>query len=821
MKLFPQSPKKLLIWLALISLLLACNLLSSTPDPTPVPVDTPAAPSPYPLSPTTEPATPQTNETPETPPTAPPETAEPPTTGGPAVLPAAIYFLDTNNQIMRLAADGLTLTQITQEPQPIDDFDVSPTGSTLVYVSDNSLIETDANGGSRLVKVAGNPLDPNNPDLAITQRITNPRYSPDGSQIAFGLNGVNLIPTGSATDYQAAVPSDPYPDLNDPNGISEGPIRFFTSGEWSPDGTKLAVYFSYFPEGGGIAIKNLADGTLTDLANLSPNIACCDWQWTADSSAGYVASNLLAYGSPGLARFDVASGQGIVLVAGLPPDGTDPSPDNPIRLFQSALPTADGSILSFIDESQGFDQFNGPSVYTMYRISPDGSALTPLRTDSYPLSEVLWADDGSGALIVDTQYYQQYPPTGPLRWLPADGSPPLGLPASGSHARWGGPAVAVAPTGSPTEADFASLETQALSDFGFQFSDTGINDLYYGRFNLGDGRSLWFVHTVGLRDFENQNHAVGLYAFEGGSWQQLAVYIFPGFDDTAGIPGPDYMNVGSVQQVFIEPTNGWLSVEGGIGAHGGTIHVLRFDGQSLTLEAENSNGSPGAGLIQDINGDGRQEVLLNLTDYYIFAYAAGVRLINYNILRWDGSALVPVTLTRLENTTTATDLNNQAISLTEAELWKDAREIINQARSQEPDNETIGWNAAVINTIANARENANSSYPIMDNVFFGDYDRVIDMIRGYTPADIFNLQSPLIVGTSAEGSESFMAQQIQEFTTSALTLKPDLAAAHFLRGWAAYLLNPNDPAALAEVQQAATLAPNEALYADSAAFLQQ
>jgi hypothetical protein len=294
----------------------------------------------------------------------------------------------------------------------------------------------------------------------------------------------------------------------------------------------------------------------------------------------------------------------------------------------------------------------------------------------------------------------------------------------------------------------------------------------------------------------------------------------PGFDEAEAIPGPDYTNVGSVQQVFIEPTNGWLSVEGGIGAHGGTMHILRFDGQSLTLEAQNSNGSPIAGRIEDINGDGLQEILLDLSDFYIFSYAAGVRLINYDILHWDGSSLVPTPLTRLENTTTAAELNNQAINLTEAELWKDARMVINEAKSQAPDNAMISWNAAVINTVANARENANSSFPIMDRVFFGDYDRVIDILDNYSPAEIFSLESPIIVGTSAEGSEELMAQHIHDFTTLALTLKPDLASAHFLRGWAAYLLNPNDPAALAAVQQAAVLAPDEALYADAAAFLQ-
>jgi tetratricopeptide (TPR) repeat protein len=814
------SKNKKYIWLFLLPLILACNLVTDSPEPTPL-VETPQvviSPSSMPpptLSPTTESEAPPATEV-----TPVPETANPQTTV-PAVLPASLYFLNTNNQIMRLAADGLTLTQITNEAEDVTDFDVSPEIGRIVYVSGNNLIETDLNGDNRILKVLGEPLNPDIPDDFITIRISSPRYSPEGSRISFGLNGLNIIPSGPETDYEVVVPSDPYPDFNNNPGPSEGnPIRFFTSGEWSPDGTKLAVSFTYFPEGGGLAIKNLDDGSLIDLNNSIPGLTCCNWTWTADSSTGYIASNLLAYGSPGLVRFDAATGQGTTIVRGLPPEGIEPGPENPIRLFTSAYPTADGSILSFVDAANTFDEFVGPSVYTMHRISLDGSTITPIRTDSHPIWEALWAKDGSGAIIVDTQFDQRYPPTGPLRWLPTDGGPILELPAHGSQLRWGKTAPVTTPENDPTANDFANLKSLYLSDFRIELSEVGISDLYYSRFNLGDGRSLWYMHTLGLRDFSNQNHSLGIYAFESGAWQQLAAYNFPGFDNPDEVTGPDILNIGAVKQTFIEPTNGWLVVDGNIGVHGGTYHVFRFDGQSLTLEAANANGNPGAGRIEDINGDDQQEVLLDLTSFYVFAYAAGVRIIEYEILKWDGSDLVKVELTRLDNTNQAAEVNNQAIDLAQAELWKDARMIINEAVHQEPDNEIIRWNEAVIETIADARENARSSYPLMDWVFFGDYEAVLNNMRTYAPSEIFSRQSPLIVGTSAEGSEASMAETIQTFTSSALALRPDMASAYFLRGWAIYLRDQNVPAALADVQKAAELAPDDPLFASALAYLQ-
>jgi hypothetical protein len=186
-----------------------------------------------PPDPATEVATavPETNQTPEAEATPAPPTAEP-EPGGPAVLPAALYFLNTHNQIVRLAADGLTLTQITNEPQPVTDFDVSPVNGRLIYVSGNNLIESAADGSNPFVKITGETFNPDEPGASITKAITSPRYSPDGSQIAFGLNGVNLIASGEATDYQVVVPSDPYPDPNNPPPNSEQPIRFLTSGQW-------------------------------------------------------------------------------------------------------------------------------------------------------------------------------------------------------------------------------------------------------------------------------------------------------------------------------------------------------------------------------------------------------------------------------------------------------------------------------------------------------------------------------------------------------------------------------------------------------------
>ena len=99
---------------------------------------------------------------------------------------------------------------------------------------------------------------------------------------------------------------------------------------------------------------------------------------------------------------------------------------------------------------------------------------------------------------------------------------------------------------------------------------------------------------------------------------------------------------GSVLQVFIEPEHIWLHLEGGVGAHSGVFNLLSFDGETLRTEASGFSASPDVASTADLNGDGNQEVILDATDYYVFCYACGVRLVQYDVLRWNRNRMEPV-----------------------------------------------------------------------------------------------------------------------------------------------------------------------------------
>lgn len=52
-----------------------------------------------------------------------------------------------------------------------------------------------------------------------------------------------------------------------------------------------------------------------------------------------------------------------------------------------------------------------------------------------------------------------------------------------------------------------------------------------------------------------------------------------------------------------------------------------------------------------------------------------------------------------------------------------------------------------------------------------------------------------------------------------MSVARELAATHFLPGWAAYLIDPSSPTVLADFERAAELDPDEPLFSTSLAYL--
>jgi hypothetical protein len=359
-------------------------------------------------------------------------TPAPTATATPGVLPAPLYYLNSaDSQIWRIERDGVTKTQITRESTPVTGFDVSRADGALAYVVDNDLVRADANGQSRTVLAEAEPFDPN-AEGGINRALTNPLWSPDGAWIAYGLNGVNMIPAAGGAP-SILKQSSPYPDLNtNPSRESLTSTRFYRPIAWSPDGSRVLAWAAMFMEGSEYVVIPVDGSPLVTLQGQS----CCQAVWSADGASIYVAQDSLGMFQPGLWRVGASTGEATPLVAA--PEGEIPAE---LALIGFVWQAGDGQLYNFRGvQPTNVDTVGMPQLLIMTRSAADGvTGAVPLRADGHIIREALWAEDASGAVIVDatTQPAGQYSPAGPLLWLRADGRPAIDLTAQGSVLRWG------------------------------------------------------------------------------------------------------------------------------------------------------------------------------------------------------------------------------------------------------------------------------------------------------------------------------------------------------------------------------------------------
>lgn len=378
----------------------------------------------------------------------------------------------------------------------------------------------------------------------------------------------------------------------------------------------------------------------------------------------------------------------------------------------------------------------------------------------------------------------------------------------------------IPPTPTPLPVDTAALSAQlmtALYPAGAPADGSGIFGVQVLPLTVPDGSPRrWVVFSTGMNGFmpDEPHHFLALYGYGESGWKELS---------KIELTDPDYIDPASVQQVSLEPSHIWISIEAGMGAHSGLFNLFMVDGDALSLKLSGSNSSPGVAQIIDLNDDGVLEVVLNATEPYVFCYACNVRLPMFSVYRWTGAELQPVELTMVGDDVSpeTRNLNNEMVSLAEAWLWKDAAAIADSLSAHNPENTTVRWNLALMqmNVSALSDEIGVSSFPLLAYVFYGDYDGVLAMMRQYSADELFSPNSPLIADTPAVGWESVLRDWIYQATDLALAKQPDIGTAHFLRAWATFINDGATGDVRAELAAAVQFSPDESLFLEAKGLL--
>jgi Tol biopolymer transport system component len=311
-----------------------------------------------------------------------------------SLLPHSIYYLgyDSANhlQIFRLEKDGKTTTQLTSEPADIMDFDVSPIDGSVVFVSNNQLINVSADGSNRAMLFDGGAVDANNPFLT---QVRKPIFSPNGETIAFGHKGLNFysIVSGQAN----LVLPDSITDQG--NGFIF-PEELVWPEKYSPDGNKLFMTFGYY-EGASTGIYYLNGGGVVRLSGGEAAIICCgDYALSPDASALFAASPTFGMFNAGLWKVDTATGVITTLLSG----NFD---TNPTHAADEPFVAPDGSLYFFYAAVNNTGEIQSRLPLQIVRSDIDGvTNRTVLRPETFQnMNEALWAPDASFVIVANAE----------------------------------------------------------------------------------------------------------------------------------------------------------------------------------------------------------------------------------------------------------------------------------------------------------------------------------------------------------------------------------------------------------------------------------
>lgn len=321
---------------------------------------------------------------------------------------------------------------------------------------------------------------------------------------------------------------------------------------------------------------------------------------------------------------------------------------------------------------------------------------------------------------------------------------------------------------------------------------------------------LWAVYPLGYAT--DAPHFVAIYARRGGQWRELSRLDLP--------PDSWVIREGWARQLALPSDDLWIAVDSGMGAHSAAYDLLRWDGARLHSALHDVSPVAVWGREEDLDGDGVLDLLRDHRNTYIFCHACGLAVIDYRVWRWADDRLVAIRLTSLPASAPPElrSLNDAAVRLAQGGLWLDAQSRIAQAAALAPDDRMVRWNKVLIDLQARgfAEQRESRAYPPLAAMLYGDYQAALAPLRAYTPAQLFDQAHPPRLGEF-----DLPAEWITRTATAAIEADPERAAAYFLRGWANSFAAETRALTLPDLQRAAALAPDEPLFRDSLALLEE
>lgn len=339
--------------------------------------------------------------------------------------PRSLYFLgnivDPTYQVWRIDPLNFNLQQITFETVSVTEYSVSPTDGRVAFVTKNQIFIAGPDGSNPKMIVDGSPVDDASDRYHFQRKISGLAWSPDGSLIAYGQDGINLYQVGAAQTHKI-IPNQI--NINEDGKLI--PEKLYFPDEFSPSGARLLVNVGY-SEGATLAALEISTGKLVTFGS---GVVCCQPAWTPDSRAVLVASKEFGLVEPGLWRYDAATGEETIILPSISSEGAYNFVGFPIQLPSGNLQYLYGSTTIFPE-----------SAVPLTLVQSDADGITnraPLRPEVINALEMLWSPQGEAAVIIQYPLGDlTWPPTGPVLMIDIAGSQIRPLAANGYNIQWG------------------------------------------------------------------------------------------------------------------------------------------------------------------------------------------------------------------------------------------------------------------------------------------------------------------------------------------------------------------------------------------------
>lgn len=347
-----------------------------------------------------------------------------------SVLPQSLYFLSKMDSdfdhIWRLETDGTTLTHINLDPGEIVSFDISPISGNLAFSTGSSVFITQ---GDKSIPIYEGLRGQCSSDGSITtdlvgcESINSIYWSSDGKNLAFSSGRVLYLYQLSTMKYIQVLPEQ--------EGSKSIPGVMYQPYSWSPDSQKILVEMDLPTQGSTLGIYSLATQQIVWLTAPDNNLVCCQASWSLNGELIFVSNFYLTVDHPtGLWQYNPANGIGTTLIPSIDSDNTYNfagwpflGPDNRLLYYYANSPSLPEDQIPLSMTASPADNLGERSL---------------IRSEAVLPQEVLWARDGSMAVIVQAAPgAAQWMRGGPVILVRIDNSPAIPLVSEGFYLRWG------------------------------------------------------------------------------------------------------------------------------------------------------------------------------------------------------------------------------------------------------------------------------------------------------------------------------------------------------------------------------------------------